>query len=285
MDVSTAFGVVETSIFTFHFLIKSLIMNRLVQLFKKKKANILNIYFTAGYPKRTDTEGVILSLEKAGVDLIELGMPYSDPLADGPTIQESGTKALENGMTLNLLFDQIKSVRETTQIPLILMGYYNQVMQFGDTKFFEKCAEVGVDGLILPDLPLSVYEEKYQKRLAELNLTISFLITPQTPPERIKKIDKLTTGFVYVVSSYAITGSTSGISTEQIAYFERIKAMKLKNPRLIGFGISDKTTFDIACTHANGAIIGSAFIKALGRADTEGVSVETETANFVSRIF
>ncbi len=259
-------------------------MNRLTQLFKDKKSRILNVYFTAGYPKRADTEGVIAALEKAGVDLIELGMPYSDPLADGPTIQESGTKALENGMNLNLLFEQIQSARKTTEIPLILMGYYNQVMQFGDDKFFEKCAEVGVDGLILPDLPLPVYEEKYQKRLAELDLKISFLITPQTPTDRIRKIDKLTTGFVYVVSSYAITGSTTGISEAQIDYFKRIDAMKLKNPRLIGFGISDKTTFDIACEHANGAIIGSAFIKALGRADTEGVSVEMVTTNFVAPI-
>ncbi len=260
-------------------------MNRLTQLFKHKKANILNVYFTAGYPKCGDTEGVIAALEKSGVDLIELGMPYSDPLADGPTIQESGTKALENGMNLNLLFEQIKSARKTTEIPLILMGYYNQVMQFGDDKFFEKCAEMGVDGLILPDLPLPVYEEKYQKRLADLNIKISFLITPQTSPERIRRIDKLTTGFVYVVSSYAITGSTTGISAEQIAYFKRIEAMKLKNPRLIGFGISDKTTFDTACAHANGAIIGSAFIKALGRAEAEGVSVETATADFVARVF
>jgi tryptophan synthase alpha chain len=260
-------------------------MNRLTQLFKQKKANILNVYFTAGYPKRSDTEGVIAALEKAGVDLIELGMPYSDPLADGPTIQESGSKALENGMNLNLLFDQVQNARKSTEIPLILMGYYNQVMQFGDDKFFQKCAEVGVDGLILPDLPLPVYEEKYQKKLADLGLTISFLITPQTPAERIRKIDKLTTGFVYVVSSYAITGSTTGITAEQIAYFKRIEAMKLKNPRLIGFGISDKTTFDIACSHANGAIIGSAFIKALGRADTEGVSVESATEKFVAGVF
>ena len=260
-------------------------MNRLTQLFKQKKSRILNVYFTAGYPKLSDTEGVILALEKSGVDLIELGMPYSDPLADGPTIQESGAKALQNGMHLNLLFEQIKSARQKTQIPLILMGYYNQVMQFGDTLFFEKCAEVGVDGLILPDLPLPVYEEKYQQQLADLNLKMSFLITPQTPPERIRKIDKLTTGFVYVVSSYAITGSTTGISSQQIDYFKRIDAMKLKNPRLIGFGISDKTTFDTACTYANGAIIGSAFIKALGRADTEGVAVETTATNFVKSIF
>ena len=259
-------------------------MNRLSQLFQNKKANILNIYFTAGYPKRDDTEGVILALEKAGVDLIELGMPYSDPLADGPTIQESGSKALENGMTLELLFQQIKNVREKTQIPLILMGYYNQVLQFGDDKFFQLCAENGVDGLILPDLPLEIYERDYQKRLADLNLKISFLITPQTPTERIRKIDKLSTGFIYIVSSYAITGAKTGISEEQIAYFKRIEKMKLQNSRLIGFGISDRETFNIACSHANGAIIGSAFIKALGRADTEGVLLDIATDVFVSEI-
>ena len=260
-------------------------MNRLTQLFQQKKSKILNVYFTAGYPNLSDTEGLILALEKSGVDLIELGMPYSDPLADGPTIQESGSKALENGMHLNLLFEQIKLVRQKTEIPLILMGYYNQVMQFGDTLFLEKCAESGVDGLILPDLPLPVYEEKYQQQLADLDLKISFLITPQTPSDRIRKIDKLTTGFVYVVSSYAITGSTTGISPQQIDYFKRVEAMKLKNPRLIGFGISDKTTFETACMHANGAIIGSAFIKALGRADTEGVGVETAATRFIENIF
>lgn len=259
-------------------------MNRLSQLFKNKKQNILNVYFTAGYPKRDDTEGIILALENAGVDLIELGMPYSDPLADGPTIQESGTKALENGLTLKVLFEQVKNVRQKSQIPLILMGYYNQVMQFGDEKFFQLCAEVGVDGLILPDLPLEVYEAKYQKMLADLDIKMSFLITPQTPAERIRKIDKLSTGFIYVVSSYAITGAKTGITDEQIAYFKRIENMKLKNPRLIGFGISDKTTFDIACAHANGAIIGSAFIKTLTKADTEGVALEKAINQYANSI-
>lgn len=259
-------------------------MNRISQLFKNKKSNILNIYFTAGYPKRDDTEGVILALEKAGADLIELGMPYSDPLADGPTIQESGSKALENGMTLNLLFEQIKSVRQKTNIPLILMGYFNQVIQFGDDKFFQLCAASGVDGLILPDLPIEIYERDYQKKLADLDLSISFLITPQTPTDRIRKIDKLTTGFIYIVSSYAITGAKTGISEEQIVYFKRIEKMQLKNSRLIGFGISDKETFNIACNHAQGAIIGSAFIKALGKANTEGVDLETEIDRFVSNI-
>ncbi len=259
-------------------------MNRLTQLFKDKKHNILNVYFTAGFPKRDDTEGVILALAEAGVDLIEIGMPYSDPLADGPTIQQSGTKALENGMHLNLLFDQIKSVRQKTQVPLILMGYFNQVMRFGEADFFKKCVESGVDGLILPDMPLHVYEKDYQKLLADLNLKMSFLITPQTDAQRIRKIDALTTGFVYIVSSYAITGGNAGISDAQIDYFKRIEKMKLKNPRLIGFGISDKTTFDIACQHAQGAIIGSAYIRALERGDREGMSVEATTADFVGGV-
>jgi tryptophan synthase alpha chain len=259
-------------------------MNRLSNLFNKKKKNILNVYFTAGYPKRDDTEGLILELAKSGADLIEIGMPYSDPLADGPTIQESGSKALENGMSLNLLFEQIKSVRKQTEVPLILMGYFNQVMQFGDDKFLKMCQESGVDGLILPDLPLDVYEQNYVKKFEALNLKMSFLITPQTPVERIRKIDKLTNGFVYIVSSYAITGSTTGISKEQIAYFERIKAMKLKNPQLIGFGISDKSSFNTACEYANGAIIGSAYIKALTKANTEGVDLKKATKDFVGAV-
>jgi tryptophan synthase alpha chain len=238
-------------------------MNRLDLLFANKKSNILNIYFTAGHPSVESTIDIILELERNGVDLIEIGMPYSDPLADGPTIQNSGMLALQNGMNLNLLFQQVAEVRKQTQIPLILMGYYNQVVQYGDIKFFNKCKEAGIDGLILPDLPLDVYEQDYQKILKELDLKITFLITPQTGAARIKKVDKLTTGFLYIVSSYSLTGSKSGISEEQIDYFNRIKAMNLKQPQLIGFGISDKASFDIACKYANGAIIGSAFIRAL----------------------
>jgi tryptophan synthase alpha chain len=259
-------------------------MNRLTKLFKDKKHNILNVYFTAGFPKRDDTEGVILALADMGVDLIEIGMPYSDPLADGPTIQQSGTKALENGMHMDLLFEQIKSARKKTAVPLILMGYFNQVMCFGEAKFFEKCVESGVDGLILPDMPLHVYENDYQQMLADKDLKMSFLITPQTDTARIRKIDALTTGFVYMVSSFAITGGSGGISDAQIDYFKRIEKMKLKNPRLIGFGISDKTTFDIACQYAQGAIIGSAFIRALERGDTEGASVVETIEDFVGGV-
>lgn len=259
-------------------------MNRLSQLFKNKKQDILNIYFTAGYPQREDTEGIVLALEQAGADLIELGMPYSDPLADGPTIQESGTKALENGMNLKLLFEQVQSIRSKSNIPLILMGYYNQVMQFGDVSFFKMCAETGVDGLILPDLPLDIYEAHYQKLLADLDIKMSFLITPQTPAERIRKIDKLTTGFIYVVSSYAITGAKTGISEGQIDYFKRIEKMKLRNLRLIGFGISDKTSFETACQYAQGAIIGSAFIKHLTKTHTEGGDLKTAVQEFIGDI-
>jgi tryptophan synthase alpha chain len=257
-------------------------MNRLTRLFATKKSHILNVYFTAGHPRRDDTEGVIRNLAAAGVDLIEIGMPYSDPLADGPTIQKSGAKALENGMSLELLFEQIAVARQQTDVPLILMGYFNQVMQFGDRAFFERCRAVGVDGLILPDLPLSTYEQQYQKMLADLGLTISFLMTPQTPDDRIRKIDKLSTGFVYVVSSYAITGAKSGISDEQLAYFERIQKMKLKNPRLIGFGISDRSSYDTACQYANGAIIGSAFIRHLD--STEGEDLAHSITDFVKNI-
>ena len=262
-------------------------MNRLTQLFTSKNRDILNVYFTAGFPKRDDTEAVILSLAASGVDLIEIGMPYSDPLADGPTIQQSGAKALENGMTLDVLFQQIKATRAKNKtIPLILMGYFNQVMQYGDRRFFENCRASGVDGLILPDLPLDVYEADYAAMLNEMDLKISFLITPQTPTDRIRRIDRLTTGFVYIVSSYAITGGASGsIAPEQVEYFQRIEKMKLKNPRLIGFGISNRSTFEIACRYANGAIIGSAFIRVLEQANTEGVeNLDWVIEDFVAKI-
>jgi tryptophan synthase alpha chain len=238
-------------------------MNRLDHLFQQKRKDILNIYFTAGFPHLEDTVSVIVGLADAGVDLIEIGMPYSDPLADGPTIQDSGSVALKNGMTVPILFDQIKAAREMTEVPLVLMGYFNQVMQYGEEAFFAKCREVGVDGLILPDLPLDVYENEYKEMITAAGLNISFLITPQTEVDRIRKVDELSKGFIYMVSNAAITGAKSGISQEQVAYFERIAAMDLRNPRLIGFGISNHETFSTACQYAAGAIIGSAFIKAL----------------------
>ncbi|MEO0775093.1 MAG: tryptophan synthase subunit alpha [Bacteroidota bacterium] len=252
-------------------------MNRLKKRMSEKPTGLLNIYFTAGYPRLEDTGKIIKALDRMGVDLVEIGMPYSDPLADGPTIQESGAVALKNGMTLPLLFEQLTEVRPHTEMPMILMGYFNQVMQFGVERFLQNCQRSGIDALILPDLPLAVYESEYQQLFADYGLESVFLITPQTEESRIRKIDELSTGFIYVVSSYAITGAKKGISPAQIDYFERIAALNLNNPRLIGFGISDRETFQTACAHANGAIIGSAFIRALARHD----SIEAAVDEFV----
>ncbi|MBK6950351.1 MAG: tryptophan synthase subunit alpha [Haliscomenobacter sp.] len=254
--------------------------NRIQDLFQRKPEGVLNIYFTAGYPDPKDFPATLSALEEAGADLIEIGMPYSDPLADGPTIQESGAAALRKGTTLPWLFDQIQVVREQIRTPLILMGYFNQVMQYGEARFFAKCKEAGVDGLILPDLPLLEYETHYKALVEQAGLAISFLITPQTPEERIRKIDELTRGFIYMVSDSSITGTKSGISDKQIAYFERINAMGLRNPRLIGFGISTREAYNTACQYAQGAIIGSAYIKAL----EETADVRQSTLEFIRRI-
>ncbi|MGH1436716.1 MAG: tryptophan synthase subunit alpha [Lewinella sp.] len=255
-------------------------MNRIKQLFQNKQEHILNIYFTAGYPQKEDTVTIIKSLADAGVDLIEVGMPYSDPLADGPTIQESGTQALRNGLSLPLLFEQLREVRKSVDVPLVLMGYFNQVLQYGFDRFLEDCLKAEIDGLILPDLPLYEYEQHYRKKVEAAGLSMSFLITPQTTDDRIKIVDELSDGFIYMVSSAAITGAKSGISDQQIAYFERIAAMDLRNPRLIGFGISDHATYATACKYAAGAIIGSAYIKAL----TAGNEVKTTTDQFVTMV-
>jgi tryptophan synthase alpha chain len=255
-------------------------MNRLDQLFDNKQQDILNIYFTAGYPALDDTGLIIKALADNKVDLIEIGMPYSDPLADGPTIQESGQKAIGNGMTMSLLFDQIAAVRPQVDTPLVLMGYFNQVMQYGEQAFFERCAQSGVDGLILPDLPVYEYETFYKDMLEASGLKISFLITPQTSDDRIKKIDELSTGFIYMVSDASITGAKKGISPRQIDYFKRIESMKLDSPRLIGFGISDRESFSTACRYARGAIIGSAYIRALTAAE----DVVEATEEFVAAI-
>jgi len=238
-------------------------MNRINKLFQDKQENILSVYFTAGYPNLNDTVEIIQQLEKNGVDLIEIGMPFSDPTADGPTIQRSSETALKNGMSLNLLFEQLKNIRSTVKIPLILMGYINPVYQFGVEKFCEKCAETGIDGVILPDMPLDEYEAFYKLVFEKHNVHNILLITPQTSEQRIRQIDAASSGFIYMVSSSSTTGAGKKVEDFQQEYFERIIAMNLKNPRLIGFGISDRATFANACKNASGAIVGSAFVKAL----------------------
>jgi len=255
-------------------------MNRIKELFKEKKKDILNVYFTAGYPKLDDTVRIATNLTHCGVDLIELGMPYSDPLADGFTIQQSSMKALKNGMSLDLLFDQVQEFRKSHETPIILMGYLNQLIQYGQKKFLDKCVQIGIDGLILPDLPMDIFQKEFQKDLEERDIAFSFLITPQTSDERILLADQLSTGFVYVVSQSSITGKTGDISITQQAYFDYINKMNLSTPTLIGFGIHDKSTYEVACSNSNGAIIGSAFIRALDGENT----IKDKVKNFVSLI-
>ena len=238
-------------------------MSRLKTLFKHRNSNILNIYITAGFPALNDTILIVQELEKAGVDIVEIGMPFSDPLADGPTIQASSQKAIENGITLSKIFEQVTEIRKTVQIPLILMGYFNQVLKCGVPQFFGNARETGIDGLIIPDLPIDVYKNEFASLVDEIDLDLIFLITPQTSNERIKMIDKLSKGFLYQVSAHSTTGSQQDLQTSQLEYFKRIKAMNLENPTMIGFGISNHDTFAAACEYANGAIIGSAFIDAV----------------------
>jgi tryptophan synthase alpha chain len=237
-------------------------MNRINQKLQENK-KILSIYFSAGYPNLNDTVQIIQDLEKNGVDMIEIGLPFSDPLADGPTIQASSTQALQNGMTTQVLFDQIKTIRKTVNIPLVIMGYFNPILQYGVEAFCQKCAEIGIDGLIIPDLPVDVYADEYKATFDKYGLKNIFLITPQTSDERIRFIDSVSDGFIYMVSSASVTGSQSGFGSEQESYFKRIADMKLKNPQIIGFGISNQETFNQATQFAKGAIIGSAFIKNL----------------------
>lgn len=237
-------------------------MNRIQNKLQENK-KLLSIYFTAGYPAIDDTVTIIQNLEKAGVDMIEIGLPFSDPLADGPTIQASSTQALKNGMTTQKLFEQLKDIRKSVTIPLIAMGYFNPMLQYGVEAFCKKCQEIGIDGLIIPDLPVDVYNEQYKSTFEKYGLVNVFLITPQTSVERINFIDSISNGFIYMVSSASVTGSQSGFGDEQTNYFKRIADMNLKNPQIIGFGISTNETFTQATTYAKGAIIGSAFIKHL----------------------
>ena len=236
-------------------------MNRIHYLFNTKQDRVLSIYFTAGFPKLEDTIPVMEAIEAGGADIIEIGIPYSDPIADGPTIQDSNMIALENGMSMKKLFEQLKGFRARVHLPVVLMGYLNPIIQFGMEEFCKKCKEVGVDGLIVPDLPMQQYLDEYKSLFDSYGLVNTFLISPQTSEKRIREIDENTDGFIYMVSSHSITGAKADISEEQIAYFERVQAMNLKNPRLIGFGISDAQTFTTASQYSNGAIIGSAFIK------------------------
>lgn len=239
-------------------------MNRIVELFETQPSGNLNVYFTAGYPQIDDTFRVLSALQESGADLVEIGMPYSDPVADGETIQQSNQQSLENGMTVRLLFDQLEGMRSKgITVPVLLMGYINPVIQFGIEDFCKRCAEVGVDGLILPDMPMAVYLREYKPIFDNYGLLNIFLVSPQTAEARIRQIDENSEGFIYTVSSASVTGSQTGVNEGMEAYFDRINSMKLRNPRLIGFGINDQVTFDKACRYAHGAIIGSAFIRAL----------------------
>ena len=253
-------------------------MNLIQELFQKKDKKLLSIYFTCGYPKLDDTTKVISALEESGVDFIEVGLPYSDPLADGPTIQESSQKALENGINLDIIFEQLKTIKGTNKTPLVAMGYLNQLLKYGEDKFCEACVACGIDTVILPDLPMVEFENHYQQLFEKYGITNVFLITPHTSEDRIRKIDSYSKAFIYVVASASITGAKGEISDSQIKYFERIKGMNLQSKLVIGFGISDKATFDTACMYSNGAIVGSAFIKHIG---TNGVD---EIDNFIKPI-
>lgn len=252
-------------------------MNRIHQKLQEDK-KLFSIYFTAGYPQLNDTAKIIKDLERSGVDMIEIGLPFSDPLADGPTIQASSTQALKNGMTSAILFDQLKDIRSSVRIPLIIMGYFNPILQYGVEAFCKKCGEVGIDGLILPDLPLDVYQEQYEPIFKKYGLINIFLITPQTSEARIAQIDQASEGFIYMVSSASVTGSQDGFGNVQESYFQRIAGMELKSPQIIGFGISNSETFLQATKWAKGAIIGSAFIKYITKNGTEHIG------DFVNKI-
>jgi tryptophan synthase alpha chain len=260
-------------------------MNRLDKLFSEKKTNVLNIYCTAGYPQLHSTAVVIEALQEYGADIIEIGIPYSDPIADGPVIQQSNMQALQNGMNMHLLFEQLNIIKATVKTPLILMGYMNPVLQFGVEQFCEAAAEAGVDGVILPDLPMHEFETQYRHYFKKYDLKFIFLVTPETGTERMKQIDQLSSGFIYAVSASSTTGNTlnqSGIEASQNkeVYFNQLRESGLTNPILVGFGIKDKESFNAACKHTNGAIIGSAYINALKYA----TDINETTKDFINSI-
>jgi len=254
-------------------------MNRIEQLFKKKNKNILNVYCTAGYPQLDSTIDVMKSLQDNGADMIELGMPYSDPLADGPVIQASSTLALKNGMTIKKLFEQLRDFRKTIHLPVLLMGYMNPILQYGFERFCKDAASVGIDGLILPDLPQYEFESEYGEVIRHNGLDFVFLVTPETSENRVKKLDSLSTGFLYAVSSSSTTGKDKKME-DVSGYLQKLKSMQLKNPIMVGFGIKDKQSFQAACGAAEGAIIGTAYIKALESTK----DIKTATRNFLSGI-
>ncbi|MFI5128786.1 MAG: tryptophan synthase subunit alpha [Chitinophagales bacterium] len=254
-------------------------MSRIANLFSTKKEKVLNIYCTAGYPEAGSTLSVLKALQDYGADMIEIGMPYSDPLADGPVIQQSSTVALANGMSISKLFDQLKDFRKTIRVPVLLMGYMNPVLQYGFERFCENVAAAGIDGLILPDLPMYEFETEYGAIIKKHGLDFIFLVTPETSDERIKKLDELSSGFLYAVSSSSTTGRDKNM-TDVRSYLKKLENLKLKNPVLVGFGIKDKQGFEDACQHANGAIIGTAFIKAL----ETSTSIEKSVKEFMDGI-
>ena len=244
-------------------------MNSIQNIFQTKDKDLLSIYFTCGFPELNDTTKVIDELSKSGVDFIEVGLPYSDPMADGPTIQYSSSVALKNGVNLDVIFEQLLSIKDSNTTPLVLMGYFNQLLKYGEDAFCQKVKDCGIDTVIFPDLPMVEYENHYKALFAKYGINNVFLITPHTSEERIRKIDSLTDAFIYMVASASITGAKGEISEQQLAYFNRIKLMNLKSKLIIGFGISDNKTFSTACEYASGAIIGSAFIKSV---DVNGVA-------------
>lgn len=254
--------------------------NKITDLFEKKKGNILSVFYTAGFPNLNDTIVIAQHLEKAGADIIEIGIPFSDPVADGPTIQESNKIALENGMNLRLLLNQVKEIRKKVSMPIILMGYLNPVMQYGIEKFCKDASEAGVDGLILPDMPMEEYTHEYKDLFESFGLSNTFLISPTTSDDRVRKIDAVSNGFIYAVSASSTTGAKGEFADVQISYFEKLKSMKLSNPFLIGFGISNHATFTKASTYGAGAIIGSAFINLI-KASTD---LGTDITKFVREL-
>jgi tryptophan synthase alpha chain len=248
--------------------------NRLKTFLSSNKKGILSMYYTAGFPSLTDTTAIAESLANAGADIIEIGIPYSDPVADGPTIQASNTVALKNGMTLTILIKQVKEIRKKVDIPIILMGYINPVLQYGIEKFAKDAVDAGVDGVILPDMPMDEYLEHYKNLFDALNLSNTFLISPTTSEERIRKIDAVTDGFIYAVSASSITGAKGKFEKQQLDYFDRLKKMKLKNPYLIGFGISNHETFATASQYGAGAIVGSAFVDLLNNSKNLNADIQ-----------